>query len=177
MKTMQCRDCKGIVSKRAKTCPHCGAPVQQASTGGGCLVVILVVGGFIWWNASNGNKNSPSPASTQPTQTTPQITNEDVTKRLDGFLALLKLADVTLVDSVSVNYQSGQWIAKITVKNIWHLRHKQLRLQDAQSLWKGWASIASPNELDSARISLVDHNDNEVGGSRILAGSLIWVQD
>ena len=57
------------------------------------------------------------------------------------------------------------------------MRHKQVRLQDAQLLWKAWAGLASPDKPDSARIKIVDLGGNEVGRSRFLAGSLIWVQD
>lgn len=65
----------------------------------------------------------------------------------------------------------------ITVANTWHLMPYQLRLQAAQNLWQTWAKIASPQDLDRARLKLVDLNGNEVGGSRFIAGSAIWVQE
>ena len=65
----------------------------------------------------------------------------------------------------------------ITVSNLWHTQSKQIRYQSAQNLWKIWASIHSPDSSDDARIKLVDYNGNEVGGSRVVAGSMIWVQD
>ena len=43
--TVKCRDCGGRVSKRAKTCPHCGAPMKKqvsSITGIGCLVIMLL---------------------------------------------------------------------------------------------------------------------------------------
>lgn len=99
-------------------------------------------------------------------------------KRLDIFLAVLKTAEVTVVKSVSVReISTGIWEAEIEVRNNWHIKPYQIRLQDAQNLWNAWAKIASPNEPDSARIKIVDNNGNEVGGSRVLAGSLIWVQE
>lgn len=67
--------------------------------------------------------------------------------------------------------------AIITVSNLWHIRAYQIRLQDAQTLWDLWAKASTVDEIDSARISIVDLRGNEVGGSRILAGSLIWVQE
>lgn len=102
----------------------------------------------------------------------------EIQDRLDAYIALLEAAEVTIVQSVSVR-RSGDniWTATLTVKDIWHIRHYQIRLQDAQALWEGWATIASPREPDLARISIVDGRGNEVGGSRILAGSLIWVKD
>lgn len=98
--------------------------------------------------------------------------------RLDAYMAVLEAADVRLVKSVSVRRIGDDgWQATLTVADIWHLRHYQLRLQDAQSLWEAWARIASPKAPDSARIKLVDQRGNEVGGSRVLGGSLIWVQE
>ena len=44
-------------------------------------------------------------------------------------------------------------------------------------MWEWWAAIASPQEPDLARIKIVDAKGNEVGGSRVWGGSLIWVQD
>ncbi len=67
--------------------------------------------------------------------------------------------------------------AEITVTNNWHLMAYQIRLQCAQNLWKLWAQIDNPKDWDTARISIVDYNGNEVGGSRWLAGSLIWVKE
>lgn len=66
--------------------------------------------------------------------------------------------------------------AKITVSNSWHFFPYQVRLEAAQNLWKIWASICSPSDPDKARIELVSINGNKVGGSRWLAGSLIYVQ-
>lgn len=107
-----------------------------------------------------------------------EVAQKTVKDKLDAYMAVLNAADVKLIDSVSVRRIGDKtWEAELTVRNIWHLRHYQLRLQDAQTLWKAWAVIASPNEPDLARIKLVDENGNEVGGSRILGGSLIWVQE
>lgn len=97
---------------------------------------------------------------------------------LDAYMAVLNAAEVKLIKNVSVRRISDHiWEATLTVENIWHIRHNQIRMQDAQALWEAWAKIASPQNPDSARIKLVDLRGNEVGGSRILAGSLIWVKD
>lgn len=94
------------------------------------------------------------------------------------FLIALKAVEVNLIKDVSVQKIGGDlWAATLTVEDIWHLRHEQIRLQDAQALWEAWATLASPDDLDKARITLVDHRGNEVGGSRIWAGSLIWVKE
>jgi hypothetical protein len=47
----------------------------------------------------------------------------------------------------------------------------------AKMLWKAWASIHNPTNPDKARISIRDVTGGEVGGSRVWAGSLIWVDD
>ncbi len=97
---------------------------------------------------------------------------------VDTYIGSLQMADVSVVRRVSVKKIGDSILeATLTVGNTWHVRHKQIRLQDAQALWELWATIASPKEPDSARIKIVDLRGNEVGGSRILGGSLIWVDD
>jgi hypothetical protein len=95
---------------------------------------------------------------------------------IEAFRQKLRLVDKNSALVVSVTPDDHN-TAKIAVTNAWHISPYQLRLQAAQNFWEMWASIASPKDVDKARISIVDFNDNEVGGSRILAGSLIWVQD
>jgi len=65
----------------------------------------------------------------------------------------------------------------ITVPNAFHRLHYQERLQAAQLLWQVWVTVIKPKDADHARIKLVDRLGNEVGGSRALGGSLIWVQE
>ena len=101
-----------------------------------------------------------------------------VKEKLDAYVALLDRADVSIVERVSVQrIDDDTWEATITVQNLWHVRAYQMRLQDAQALWEAWAGIASPKDPDKARIKIADLRDNEVGGSRIWGGSLIWVQE
>ena len=66
---------------------------------------------------------------------------------------------------------------EITVKNIWFVLAKGLRLQHAQTLWQVWARIHSPGDLDSSRIQLIDANENPLGGSGFLGGSSISVSN
>ena len=97
---------------------------------------------------------------------------------LDAYSDLLRKYEVKMIESVSVRVPNTiRFEVTLTVDNVWHVRHKQIRMQDAQSLWKVWAGLASPAKPDRARIKLVDLNGNEVGGSRFLAGSSLWVQD
>jgi hypothetical protein len=107
-----------------------------------------------------------------------EAAQKEVKDRLDTYVALLNAAEVKLVKNVSVKrIGDGIWKATLTVDNLWHVRHRQIRLQDTQTLWEAWAEIASPNEPDKAIIKIVDLRGNEVGGSRVLGGSLIWVQE
>lgn len=95
--------------------------------------------------------------------------------RLDAYAAVLRTADPEGLLIHQVKAKGSE--LELTVTNTWHLMHYQNRLQAAQNLWQGWANIESPRDPDKARLSLVDLNGNDVGGSRFLAGSLIWVQE
>ena len=93
---------------------------------------------------------------------------------LDGLMAALKAAgiDKSIIDRCSAEDDT----LTIVVANAWHFQPYQIRLQAAQNLWNLWAKLRSPNDPDKARIELTDYNGNSVGGSRWLAGSLIWVK-
>ncbi len=66
---------------------------------------------------------------------------------------------------------------KILVTTRWLYQPKSVRHELATSLWTLWARIEEPDHPDSARISLITPSGTEVGGSRIIGGSLIWVDD
>lgn len=103
---------------------------------------------------------------------------QSVHDKADAYQAILDAGNVTIVERVTAQQiGDGTWEATLTVGSLWHIKHKQVRLQDAQNLWQAWALVASPKDQDSARIRIVDHNGNEVGGSRVWGGSLIWVND
>ena len=107
-----------------------------------------------------------------------EAAQKQVKDRLDAYMALLNAAEVRLIDNVSVRrIGDDTWEVTLTVDNLWHVRHHQVRLQDAQTLWEAWARIASPSKPDNARIKIVDQRGNEVGGSRVWGGSLIWVKE
>ena len=93
---------------------------------------------------------------------------------LDSFMTVLKTAgiDNSIIDRCSANDNE----LTIVVTNAWHFQPYQIRFQAAQNLWSLWAKLRSPNDPDKARIELTDYNGNSVGGSRWLAGSLIWVK-
>lgn len=100
-----------------------------------------------------------------------------VQAKLNTYSTTLDAAGVTIVRNINVKLNGNLWTVTLKVDDVWHYKPYQVRLQDTQTFWQVWAQIASPNEPDSARISIEDLNGNEVGGSRILAGSMIWVQE
>lgn len=62
-----CKECKHEVSKRAKTCPGCGAP-QGRTYGWGAVVFFVFVGLFIYGYGSGGNSTEKAPAQTHVKQ-------------------------------------------------------------------------------------------------------------
>lgn len=104
-----------------------------------------------------------------------RMAEERSEKELKAFATILTVADPTKALFTRVRRRGHKMI--VTVSNAWHYQPYQIRLQTAQNLWQGWANIHSPKNPDEARLSVVDMNDNEVAGSRVWAGSLIWVQE
>lgn len=81
-----------------------------------------------------------------------------------------------ILSSIAVrSLGNDSWKAIITVGNDWHGLNYQVRLQFAQALQRGFAATACPKAPDLARIQIVDLMGNEVGGSRWLGGTLVWV--
>lgn len=101
-----------------------------------------------------------------------EAANTAVKEKLDAFMVVINGSNENgIFESVKISDNT----ATITVSNDWHFSHYQVRLQAAQNLWECWAKINSPAEVDTSRIQIVDGNGNRVGGSRMLGGSLIWV--
>lgn len=63
MAMRKCRECGGKVSRKAKTCPHCGAAVgeKRIGTAAGCVVIIAFIGLLIVLGSRAGR---PSPSKT-----------------------------------------------------------------------------------------------------------------
>ncbi len=98
---------------------------------------------------------------------------EDIIIFKNGLFDMLNKQNINIVQDVYLNKNLPQEVI-LVMKPLWHARNKHLRKNDATVFWKLWASINSPKNPDRARIKLVSINDDRVGGSRILAGSLIW---
>lgn len=119
---------------------------------------------------------SPTASATPVAAPTPAAT-PDIAKEIQQYRSTMKSVDKNGTFILSVEPGLTTDHLNITVANQWHYEPYQIRLQMGQALWKLWAGIHSPKDPDKARISLRDQMGNEVGGSRILGGSLIWVQE
>jgi hypothetical protein len=108
------------------------------------------------------SKSKPPPAAATPAQ---------------EFLNLIRTYDPRQQLVVDATPGRVQDQLVITVPNTFHRLHYQERLQAAQLLWQVWVTVLKPKDADYARVKLVDRLGNEVGGSRALGGSLIWVQE
>ena len=137
------------------------------------VVSFLLIGiGVIAFMAafSSGDKE-PSPASAASIK--PQ---KPLVEQREAFVTLLQQFDADkAIVGVAEGFSPHQ--LAITVPNDWHYQPQQIRIQMGQNFWKIWASIHSPDKPDQARISIRDLNGNEVGGSRVMAGSLIWMKE
>ncbi len=183
--------------------PH-PVPPKKSSSSKIALIVIGVIfglcglcgvlGGIV--NLLNPNKSNVTTQTTNvanqaaPSLPSPQATNEAANKSVnsskpapsvsDSIQKYRKLMrsidkDGDIVTNITQGRMEGE--IKISVSNSWHYEPYQIRLQLAQKLWEAWAATHSPDDPDKARIQIVDGNGNEVGGSRVWAGSLIWVQE
>lgn len=72
------------------------------------------------------------------------------------------LIDGTVEIEVTVNFQEES---------------KPAREDFAASLWETWATVSGVKDVDDARIRLVNRQGKQVGGSRMIGGSMIYVDD
>lgn len=60
----------------------------------------------------------------------------------------------------------------VTVATIWLAVNPKIRETQARQLWQKWASIAAPQDVDSAHLTLVDASGKKVGGSGVMGSSI-----
>lgn len=130
--------------------------------------------------ASNPASSPPPVASPTPTpEPTPDesaLAKEKLARDVERFKVELKKAGVG--NEIAFAFQGvDKHKLRVSVTDTWHIAPYQTRLQTAQRLQQAWARIHSPDKPDEARISMVDEMGNEVGGSRVWGGTLIWVQE
>lgn len=68
-------------------------------------------------------------------------------------------------------------LVEIEVTPTYQAEAKVSRENLASALWKAWAYSYGHDDVDKARIRLVDGRGKQVGGSRVIAGSMIYVDD
>ena len=101
-----------------------------------------------------------------------KITKSSLAKMRRDFLAGSNADLVKAVEGCDDPYE-----VRVTVTNEWFLRVHQIRLQSAQNLWSEWAELRSPGDPGRAYIDIIDVNGNRVGGSNVLDGAAVKIED
>lgn len=63
MALLKCKDCGNEISKKAKSCPHCGSPQGEKQYSLGKLLIIIIFCTFIYSLISDNSSKGPSKAS------------------------------------------------------------------------------------------------------------------
>lgn len=113
-----CKDCGHEISKKAKLCPSCGAPVRK---GVGCLGVVLAfffVGAFIFF-LSNENPAPPSKSQAQidPGKAAPP--SESQAQIDPGKAAVCRDIDFSILDESLFHRAEGGW-RQVYVRSAWY---------------------------------------------------------
>jgi hypothetical protein len=186
---VRCPFCSEEVLAGAKKCKHCGEFLaNQEEMVAPALInsrtytrprsrfrkTLAVLGILLFVSLVIRAVLGPDHDQSRQTPFSEDGTNSSNKKNADLLIAgIAVLGGDKAIETVSVS----EYSATITVSNAWHVVPYQIRLQAAQNIWKLWATISAPVREVEAKISIVDLNGNEVGGSRVWGGSLIWVQE
>jgi hypothetical protein len=151
---------------------------QQKAVSGGFrpsiwLLLFVLLSGFFCMTGCAQDSQPVQAESAAPTSSDP--IHKDASADRNRFWQKLHAIDPTNQCVVGVSKGIAENDAKIAVSNEWHEQNFHARLQMAQNMWKIWANIHSPASPDQSLISLVDGNDNSVGGSSAMAGSMVSV--
>lgn len=103
----------------------------------------------------------------------------NINTKVAAFIAKIESVGIAndLIARASVDGKLSADLLVITVGSTWHRAGRQGRLVAAQRLWQVWSEINSPTNPDTSRIQLVDANGNKIGGSSLVAGSSIKVDN
>jgi hypothetical protein len=68
-------------------------------------------------------------------------------------------------------------LVEIQVTTFYAAQQKGARQNFAVALWEAWVTASGLEDVDKARIRLVNRQGQQVGGSRVIGGSVIYVDD
>lgn len=163
-----------------------------AITAIGVLIVIIAVG-FLF---SPDDKTEKHELTQEALNEKAKKSAEELRQKQDKAKQLQKSTQDAVNQMLNIlnNANMGKYIAKVSheyvsstsqlileVRPNWHYNPKQVRKDAATVLWERWTNICIAKGLadsaDSCRIKLISSSGDHIGGSRVLAGSLIWVAD
>jgi hypothetical protein len=117
--------------------------------------------------------SKPQPPPQASTQSTPLPTGGNPNFEL--FLAELISSKAGMyISAVNKNREIKNTV-DVYVFDRWHYLPYQVRYQMAQVVQVVWARCSRLSAYDDARIKIMDLNGNDVGGSTMFGGSIIWV--
>lgn len=188
-KLTPCRVCEEPVAKSAKRCPHCDAknPVPVRGTlfhkfliGCGFMLLGLMLIVFLFALFNDPDKTV---VKIKPQQNARSTRQEVFLKGQAADMAKIfkKTPEISrFISNVIPCPNRDPVIACFFVTPEWHGLNAQVRKDQATNIWKAWAERclkSGVENVDSCRIKLLSAGGDEVGGSRVLAGSMIWVAD
>ncbi len=85
-KLVKCGECGKEISPKAKSCPHCGAPVKELKSFSGCSTAIIVIVLLTLYGAYNEGLLDGKPGDQKPaTQSSHQTSGDGVTDKLAAY--------------------------------------------------------------------------------------------
>jgi hypothetical protein len=76
MALIKCKECSEKISKKASTCPKCGAPQKRKTLGCGAFIIILIILGAIGSIVSNFNSSDNNSTKIQNTSHKPSVAKQ-----------------------------------------------------------------------------------------------------
>ncbi|MDI9379768.1 MAG: hypothetical protein QM845_02670 [Verrucomicrobiota bacterium] len=133
--------------------------------------------GKVMIETPDGLKEEPR-KSGHPTLTAEELDAKcaELAKIMGEELAKIQKGSTVLFSGIQTQCTGTQWYLTLSATIPWGTLDYDLRLAVAKAIWNRWQELASPDDPDKARISIQSVAGREIGGSRMLGGSLIWVE-